>query len=261
MAAKTGSSKDLVVLVQAAVTDGRTIRANAQVDSYSLALSLTAELQDCAMQYAGCPNTDTSVFDEAVEFVVAQFGYLSLGEIRHAFRLAAANELDGVGLETYYGLFTVGMLGKLLAGYKSYRDRITSEVLKAEKEAGFAQAQVVKSEQWDSGKWAARRLEVLQGIEDHGQATAYDYDFFTSAGTIEVTQEQKEQAWKDAFFVAQAEVQDSVLRGDWSMKRVLDKIVAGQKDDGFSAKRMVIAKQLLVFRWVESKRNQQLVHQ
>ena len=239
-----------------AVVAGDTIRRAVTENSALTLTALTVELEGCARDYTGCANTPEGTFDECVEFVMTRFGWLNIKELREAFRLAAAGELGNVSLAAYHGLFTVGILGNVLAAYKEYRDRISAEVAKAEKEVVYTEVQVLQSTNWDSAGWSERRLKTLLELEEphHRHFTAYDYDHFTTTGQMPISDEAKLAAWKDAYPIAHAEVVAGALSGNQSLRFFLEKINAGKPDEGFKAKRMVIAKQLLVFRWIEQRR-------
>jgi len=106
--------------------EGNTIAAMVRRDE-RLVFGLKLDMEFCAATYCGAPNTLPETIGEGVKFVQAQFSHLNLSEIREAFRLAAAKKIDA-DLSSFYGLFTLQMLGKVLAAYDDYRTAIFREV-------------------------------------------------------------------------------------------------------------------------------------
>ena len=88
------------------------------------------------------------------------------------------------------------------------------------------------------------------GVED---CTAYDYEHFVGNDKLQVTQEQKEQAWKDAFQAVWSQCATQAMH-DYSIRRVLERVQSGQGDESFKNKRTVYAKRLLVYRWIQTIR-------
>lgn len=215
--------------------------------------ALVLELSQCAQQYTGCVKTDELVFDECVEFTTTRFGWLNIMEIRSAFRLAAAGELGEINLQAYYGTFTVAMLGKVLAAYKEYRERVTAEIRLAEKEAEIEQAQVFKSEKWDSEAWKQDRLEMLLSMENLSAdyCTVYDFQCFVEPHLSDMSDDEKRVDWKDAWALTVADFQDMAGRGNYSARKVLQNPA---NDEGFKLGRLNWYKRLLVKRWIESQK-------
>lgn len=258
IAQKTGSRLDVVAPVQAAVSEGKTIRAIVEQSVTNAMLALSAELEDCARTYTGCAKTDDLVFDEAVEFVIERFGYLNISEIRQAFRLAGAGEIGPVKLEAYFGTFTIVMLGSVLSAYKTYRDKISAAVVFAEKEAGLTRHEELSSRNHDRKKWAEGRLAGLLGNEGLSVdgCMVYDHEYFTESGQMEYSEEEKREAWKDAYPLTIREYQGRLESGSVGVQFVLQKVANQQHDEGFQATRIMFAKRLLVLRWIEKLRTQ-----
>ena len=60
------------------------------------------------------------------EFVIDMYPQLSLDEIEQAFKMAYSGKVQTKDLETYYGKFTVQLLGKILSSYNKFRSQIIS---------------------------------------------------------------------------------------------------------------------------------------
>lgn len=215
---------------------------------------LAAELQVCARQYTGCVKTDDMVFDECVEFVIERFGGLHIDEIRHAFRLAAAGELGEVKLDAYFGTFTVVMLGKVLIAYDEYRKKIVKDVMEADRKAGFAKAQVLKSTNWNSEEWAKERLVHFNQVDPVtiDDVSVADFLHFVEPVVKDIPEDEKRADWEKARDFSIADLQAAIGRGEVGMSALLRKVQSGGSDEGFRDKRLNYYKRLLVLRWIES---------
>ncbi len=88
---------------------------------------LHTEVKFCATTYCAAPNTERDVLEESARFIADKFGHLNINEIREAFRLAAAGLIDA-SLTTYYGMFSVNILGQILSAYDDHRSQTYREV-------------------------------------------------------------------------------------------------------------------------------------
>lgn len=250
----TGESQHLVGLIADSLAQ-RNIRAVFRQDSKALLFALDMELEFSARAYCGASKTDEKVFTELVEFVLSQFANLALGEIREAFRLAAAGKLGDVNLASYYGLFTVLMLGDVLSAYADYRRRILSELRKVEA------LSELPDKVWDSGKWAAQRLALFCDIKEPSldYFTATDYDYFYTQGQLIHSEDEKRQAWDDAKSLTlidieiEAQNEQSKYRQK-ELRQICENVTKSLFAESFTARRAIIAKRLLVLWWVEKSR-------
>ena len=256
VAARTGSSKELVSLVSQAVLEQIRIRTMlVENEGHALGL-LAAELQTCAIQYTGCVKTNDLVFDECVEFIIERFAGLHIDEIRHAFRLAASGELGEIKLEAYFGTFTVAMLGKVLTAYDHYRKKIVADVMEANRKVGFAKMQVLKSTNWNSEDWAQGRLDFFQTKEELtiDDVSAADFFYFVE-NKVELPEPEKRLDWQQAWNLAILDVQKAIGRGEVGAAALLRKVQTGGQDEGFRDKRINYYRRLLTLRWIESQKN------
>jgi hypothetical protein len=88
-----------------------------------------AEVVYSAYTYLGIQESkdDKEVIGECVRFVKEKFAFIGSGEIRQAFSMCAAGELD-VQLRAYYGILTVDLIGKVLSAYREYRKMQVAEI-------------------------------------------------------------------------------------------------------------------------------------
>lgn len=239
---------------------GATIRAFRDEMPDQLFMALTADLEACARQYTGCPNTKEMIFDEAVEFIADQFHFLNIGEIRLAFRLAAAGQFEGVNLRAYYGTFTVGMLGEVLVAYREYRDELVKNARRAENETAALDTGAERKKQHDMEAWEQNRMKVLLMLHEPTAAncTAYDYEFLTKRGEIVLTDEEKKAMFQRRFELVSREMyrdmEDATPYRKREMMNEIEQARQGKYTEGFKAKMQVAGKRLAVLDWIEKKK-------
>lgn len=231
------------------------IRAMVVANEATALVQLSAELEFAATSYCGAAKTDVSTFDECMDFTVRRFGHLACDEIREAFRLAAAGELGDVNMQSYYGLFTVTMLGAVLHAYDEYRNRIVAALRRAENDAYVAAREAARKPH-DSDEWMIARVAQLLALTspDQSNVTAYDHDFLEKKGWMQNDRETKEAAWLEAKSLAIAQVSEEMQGCNSAMRVGLQKILkdveAGNSNSDFKTRRTGIAKRLLVIRWI-----------
>lgn len=229
---------------------GQNIRAHATLNSDKILLAISLELEYCAMSYCGLGKTDDSIFDEAVDFVLLRFGHIGVSEIREAFRLAASKEIDA-DLTTYYGQFTIKVLGDVLSAYNLYRNRALAAFALKENENVAMDVARRRLESFDLSAWATNRITSLKAMENPSfrACSVFDYEKFLELGFLVFSADEKRKAWEDAHFFAFQEIAAGSLRSI-SIRRQMERVQSGIFDEGYRAKRIVIAQQLLVFRWL-----------
>ena len=257
--ANTGSSPTSVGLIAKGVFQDN-IRALAKQDPSRAALELTVIVEFCAKTYCGGVKTERIVYEEAVRFAMARFGHLNPEEIKQAFSLGASGSLD-VNMATYYGIFTVSMLGEILLAYDNYRSRIVMEILRVERE----QQEANKKSTWDENEWGRQRLRKFQNLESptYSDFSETDYNYFLKTGDLVHTQEEKRKAWDDARLFAiqefEADAHTELTTRKNQQLSILLKNAAQAGSDGaenekFTIRRTAIAKSLLVMRWAEKRK-------
>lgn len=213
-------------------------------------LTLSAELESATKIYFGGSKTDDLVYDELVLFVLDRFGHLSVGEIRESFSLAASGQFD-LDLSVYYGIFTVSLLGKILAAYTNYRNRVVSALMNQQRERETLEALRYKSENFDWALWSENRLSFLRSLESptYRSVSIFDFQHFKESGVFTYSDEQKKSAWVDSHVFVMAELTEFAPESV-TARQMLRKISAGIFEGGYMAKRVCIAQQLLFCRWI-----------
>lgn len=107
---------------------------------------LMIELPVIAQQYGAREKISPVIYEECVSLVMEKFGQIGVNEIREAYRLWVAGELNlGREVEMYGGQFNAAQLGRVLSAYSEYRraavyayirerDRILHEEAEAQKQ-------------------------------------------------------------------------------------------------------------------------------
>jgi len=67
------------------------------------------------------------ILDNCVELVFNHYAWISSNEIKLAFELAAAGKIEA-DLSTYYGKFSVDVLGRVLFEYRKFRNKVLTDV-------------------------------------------------------------------------------------------------------------------------------------
>ena len=63
----------------------------------------------------------------SVYLIVSMFPMLAPAELKEAFKLATAGKLKDINITTYYGKFTVQILGDILKAYLKLRNKALSK--------------------------------------------------------------------------------------------------------------------------------------
>lgn len=188
-------------LVKAA-SNGITINSLRNADALRCSAVLQLEIEDCAAAYCAAPNTEGETIVEAVRFALSQFGHLNIGEVREAFRLAAAGKIE-VDLNAYHGLFSVRILGSVLSAYADYRTQIAREIRSRENAAHLdtENAQRADAMKEHFGTLADNLAELQEVNTRYARWQDLPYWFcrrLIEESTLKVTIEEKSRVWIEA---------------------------------------------------------------
>lgn len=191
-------------------------------------VALSDELTYCAMNYSGAREVSEDLMTEAIEFTATRFGGLGVGEVREAFRLAAAGELGDVDMKAYYGQFTIVILGAVLSAYQLYRKRIAQAIQRAEQEAEDKWRESVQAEVWSEEGWARERLLVLQAMGEVTMADVgeIDYTTFKKLGWMVVDKTKAEEIWAESERQVRAELATGAM-SDIGLRHLLGQVARG----------------------------------
>lgn len=259
IAKKSGLSNDVGKAVASAIS-GVTIRAGLIENLEFFSTALAAELEYVAKTYTGGVNTHEMVWDEAMDFIVSQYGNLNIKEILYAFRLAASGELGDVNLRSYYGTFTVGMLGEVLTAYMDRRQQLYFELLRLESEQLMVEVGGT-GPRHDVDEWKRNRLTFLKMLDSPTveDVTSYDYRFISELGLIDLTKDEKLLIMDRAYPILVREIlQDASALNSFRSKQLRDMVTqanSGNPSPVFVARHKAMGERLAVVEWLKSLRS------
>lgn len=186
---------------------------------------LTFNILGMANAYTGANFSNPPSKDDAIilktcsEFVLNHFPQLAINEIEEAFALAASGKLGDLNFETYYGKFSVNILGKVLKAYLSLRRKIVMDfenVLRAvEKEIEFKKS-IQKNEEVRKGVIESY-LKLKQDFEKNGdidamssQVHSYWGRILVEEGVINFSSEEKKQIYEESKQLVEKEIRKSI---------------------------------------------------
>lgn len=102
-----------------------------------LAVELAATLAFVAREYGATKEIPAETLAECVKLTMQKFGALGLGEIREAYRMAAAGEISPEQ-KMWGGVFSAAQLGSVLTTYRKYRAKVAAEINKSAHESATA---------------------------------------------------------------------------------------------------------------------------
>jgi hypothetical protein len=134
------------------------------MDKTDVVNSVSAMVVICAKMYTGMQEDKmmTESIQECVRFIYKNFPMIGVQEIREAFSMAAANHWDGITLSSFYGQFTIGMLGDILSAYLKFRNKILSDVITLKEIKDMEIENAAKREEKNKNAIES----VLQDLED-----------------------------------------------------------------------------------------------
>jgi hypothetical protein len=139
------------------------------------------------------------------DFIIDMFPQMSVDEIEQAFKMAYSGKVETKGLETYYGKFTVQLLGKILKSYNTFRTQIRATYDKEEKRLlsarKEAQAEELNNSTRESviSKYNELKKDYIDNFElDESKIKSFWGRILVEAGLINFTAEEKRAIFKEA---------------------------------------------------------------
>lgn len=101
-----------------------------EFDRKKLEILAAGSIGEIAYSYCGADiEVSTPAIKECVLLLIEKFSGIGIDEVREAFKLAAAKQIDA-NLAAYSGQFTVKIFGEVMAAYIEYRRPIFAEIKK-----------------------------------------------------------------------------------------------------------------------------------
>ena len=231
--------------------------------------ALIGALYLCTALYMGVKKdrTPDEIYQAGAQFILNNFGFLSIADIKQAFELAAAKRLQ-VDLKAYYGTFDIEAIGELLNAYKLFRNTALNAVQSAIKKEQQRQQEEAQKEMKNADaraafcaevlKWVAMAKEEIPPFDTWQEIPAAKVTAAFESEALKLDGEIKKQIWKQAGLEAvkkmRQEKAQQVAAGLLSaghVKQFLDDIKNGIEVKGLQEKRKVIYAQLLLWHFVK----------
>lgn len=204
------------------------------------------ELGQIVKLYGGRSEIDPEVLKESAKNIIDNFGFISVTEIREAYRQWANGETKVKGAEMYGGEFNAAQVGKIISAYCERRKRVLGTYLR-EKEGRREQEQRKEKKrimQEDFEKEFPKMIErAREEITDWREIPAYWYQSAIDRDMISFEQGEAVQIFKEAQEIEKAERAND---DEGKVMTLGDVFKQTEKDPLDRAK--VIARKLTVFR-------------
>lgn len=199
--------------------------------------------RDYGANHAIHPDT----YQECVKLVLDKFSYLSLSEIRAAYRMYSAGEIKAKGADMYGGKFNAAQLGKILAAYSADRKPILGNYLRMKEDQTFKEKQTARDEMLKQ-RFESTFLPMIEKAREEyitfEQVPEYWYKSALDRGLFSITSEEGKQikalADKVTVFISQQE-------------RAANLLAAVKSPGNFESRSKVIARKIAV--WEKLIRN------
>jgi hypothetical protein len=204
---------------------------------------------------------DLLIMRSCCNFIIDRFPQMSIGELEQAFSLAAAGKFEGVNLETYYGKFTITILGKILKAYDKARNKVIiqngklleQEIKEQERKNMEALNEQVKKDvikKYDDFKALFLDEGIIPDLKD---IRSYWAKILIDTGIITFTEDERKQIWLESKDLTEKEIKKEVLnvRGSVNKRRlkgILKKISDGEQSTDFTQKATANYSKLLIIK-------------
>ncbi len=195
-------------------------------------------------------------------FITDRFPQLSIGELELAFSLAASGKFEGVNLETYFGKFTVTILGKILNAYGKTRNKV---LIQNDKLLEDKTKEQEKEKMEEQNKQVTK--DVIQKFNDiralflnNGSIPnlkdirSYWAKILIMAGVITFTEDERKQIWIESKALTVKQIKTELHSGTGgtvqkqNLRVILRAIADGQKSMDFNQKATANYSKLLIIK-------------
>lgn len=181
-------------------------------------------------------------------FIIDRFPQLSIAELEQAFSLAAAGKFEGVNMETYFGKFTINILGNILKAYDKARNKVIIQNGKL-LEQEIKKQERGKMEQLNEQvkKDVIKIFSDLKGlflnegiIPDLKDIRSYWAKILINAGVIKFTEDERKQIWAESKVLTEKQIKTQLHGGTGTvsnkqnLRAMLRAISDGAQSDDFN---------------------------
>lgn len=228
------------------------------MDKLQAAALIQAELEKVAESYGARLEAGPAVISECTQLIIAKFAGIGVNEIREAYRMKAAGELNipkGKG-EMWGGMFDAGQLGVVLSAYMEQRRKALGAYLRGHQEAA-EKAQKERRAQERQAEFDRRFPEIISRMQarakDWRDCPAHLYEGARRRGLFRFDSIQEaHDIFQDALALARLEkegaYQEALERGGAGMFRLRELKLEASSHEGIESRAKVIARQITLFR-------------
>jgi len=187
---------------------------------------------------------------------------MSIGELEQAFSLAAAGKFDGVNLETYFGKFTITILGKILKAYDKTRNKVLIQHGKLlEQEIKEQERKQMEKLNEQVKKDVVKKFDDLKAlflnegiIPDLKDIRSYWAKILIDTGIVTFTEDERKQIWLESKKLTEKEIKTQLHGGTGgtatkqNLRAMLRAIADGQKSMDFNQKATANYSKLLIIK-------------
>ena len=245
-----------------------TLRSGSLEEKQQLVNNLNKAVLFLANNYTGAnfkkplSSENKEIIESCTEFIISMFPMLAPAELKEAFKLATAGKLKDINITTYYGKFTVQILGDILKAYLKLRNKALSKY--------EYQVQIEQSRKEDinkDSKNALIRTEIAQiysemkkqyidkGILIEAKIRSFWAKILIEEKIIQFTKAEKRSIWNEARTKTQKNLKEELsynmnLSGPEKIKirSILKDLNTEQKNENFEAAVIAEYSRLLIIK-------------
>lgn len=165
------------------------------------AAALGEQIDKLSRQYGAREKPDPETVRECLALVGTKFAYLAPDELREAYRMFAAGEIEHAAGEMYGGRMNARQLGAILTAYVDHRKYEMAAYLRAKHEMEEEREKAEKAEKAKRGfeeSFLSELAQAVESCEDWREIPEYWYQSLKDRGMIEFTKEEAFQIYEDA---------------------------------------------------------------
>ena len=210
---------------------------------------MTSELDHIAKNYGARQEIEKDSLKEMTKFIVENFGFLALDEIRKAYQMWASEEIKVEGGEIYGGVFNVRQIGKVLAAYNEKRKAVLGNYLRIVQEEKERIEQEKREQEMKARfeiEFPARLMKAKETITDWREVPEYFYDSIQKRWGIEFEPGEAQEIFEDAKEIARLEIAGTLA--DSFGGGLKARFEAMDREKAFEEIAKTIARKITVFR-------------
>ena len=147
--------------------------------------------------YGGYKDIPAKILDEAIELIISKFSFISIDEIKEAYRQWSTGEITTNGrAEMFGGQFNVAQLGKILGAYTQKRRKVIAEFINkrdSAKEAAKEAARIERSKKDFLENFQQRLTKAAMDFESWHQVPIGWYEECTRRGLFQWENEARQK--------------------------------------------------------------------